>query len=251
MMHMTLHGTIEQKDRREDAGKMQRYLSEENFERLRALMHPVKASAGTYLFWEGDPADRLFYIHSGRVKLKKDSEDGQELTLSLLGQGDLIAEYGGTSVARYGFSAEIMEDAHLGQIKLDELELLMLQYGGFALELMKWSGLYQRIMCSRLRDLLAYGRSGALASTLIRLSNTYGIACSEGIRLDIKLTNSEMAKCIGSTRESVNRLLNHWKEEGAIALEQGGTIIIKRLCYLRKICHCPADPLCPKEICRM
>ncbi|MNC58933.1 Anaerobic regulatory protein [compost metagenome] len=52
---------------------------------------------------------------------------------------------------------------------------------------------------------------------------------------------------IGTTRESVNRLLSTYKEEGVISYEQG-QIIIHDLLYLKSIVNCPN---CPPEICRI
>jgi CRP/FNR family transcriptional regulator len=113
---------------------------------------------------------------------------------------------------------------------------------------MKWMGLMQRTTQSKFRDLMLFGKTGALASTLIRLTNTCGEKSEDGsIKLAIKLTNTDLANMIGTTRESVNRLLSTYKEEGVISYEQG-QIIIHDLLYLKSIVNCPN---CPPEICRI
>lgn len=232
------------------SSSFQEFLSKDNFCKLEMIMCLDRVQEGNYLFGEGEEAKKLYYIRSGRVKLKKSTEEGKDFILSIKNKGDLVGEYGGSGDTYHSFSAEVMEDVEIGIIQIKDLENLMYQFGYFAIQFIKWLGLMDRIAQSKFRDLLLYGKSGALASTLIRISNTYGVLCPEGIMLDIKLTNTEIGDFIGTTRESVNRLLNSWKEEGTIEISEG-KIIIKRLQDLRSICNCPTNSICPKEICRM
>lgn len=226
------------------------YISEENFNLLKSIMYPKKTETGSYLFWEGDPADYLYYIKSGRVKIVKSTEDGKDLIISFMQKGDLIMEMGGFNESYHQNNAEVISDAEIGVIQRKDLEILLYRHGDFALEFMSWMSLMHQMTQSKFRDLLLYGKTGALASTLIRLCNSYGVATPEGIRIDIKLTNTELADMIGATRESVNRMLSDMKASGTIAMKQG-LILVKNLADLRQTCHCPSFPQCPVEICRI
>ncbi|WP_231571063.1 Crp/Fnr family transcriptional regulator [Gordoniibacillus kamchatkensis] len=115
---------------------------------------------------------------------------------------------------------------------------------------MKWMSLQHRTTQSKFRDLMLFGKPGALASTLIRLCNSYGVATKDGIRIDAKLTNTELADFIGATRESVNRMLSDLKKDGIIDMS-GGHLVVKSLAELKSICQCPSFPACPREICRI
>lgn len=224
-----------------------RFLQEDQFARLEALMYPKRAAAGSYLFWEGEPAGKLYYIKSGKIKLRKSTEEGKQFILSILQAGDMLCEPEDGMNAAYGFSAEVAEDAELGVIQWKDLEILLYRHGDFAVRFMNWMALMHRVTDSKFRDLLLFGKPGALASTLIRLANSYGVACGSGVRIGLKLTNSELADMIGTTRESINRMLAGLKDDGTIDIRKGH-IIITDLCALRKICQCPA---CPKEVCRI
>ena len=226
------------------------YISEENFNHLKGIMYPKKAEAGTYLFWEGDAADHLYYIRSGRVKLLKSTEDGKDMIMSIQQKGDLIMEMGGFSESHHHFNAEVLQDAEIGVIQRKDLEILLYRHGDFALEFMSWMSLMHRMTQSKFRDLLLYGKTGALASTLIRLCNSYGTATADGIRIDLKLTNSELADMIGATRESVNRMLGDMKSSGTLMMKQG-YMVVKKLSDLKGTCNCPTYPECPIEICRI
>ncbi len=227
-----------------------RFFSEDQFARIDELMYPKRAEKGSYLFWEGDPAGKLYYLRSGKVKLRKSTDEGKDFTLSILQTGDLIWEPENGLTAVHSFSAEVLEDAELGVVQWKDLEILLYRYGDFAVRFMNWMAVGQRVSESKFRDLLLFGKPGALASTLIRMANTYGIAVPEGIKITLKLTNTEIADLIGTSRESVNRMLNDLKIEGIIDIRQG-RIFILRLNALREICHCPTCPGCPKEICRI
>ena len=67
---------------------------------------------------------------------------------------------------------------------------------------------------TRFRDLLLHGKKGALLSTLIRLTNTYGVKQKDGsILIDCALTNQELANFCATSREVVNRILNDLKKK--------------------------------------
>lgn len=224
------------------------FLTAAQFELLEAIMMPKRAKAGTVLFWEGEPSGKLIYVRSGKVMLRKSTEDGKSLILSILQAGDLIGELDGSRGVVHSYSAAVMDNAELGIISWKDIDTLLVQQSDFALPFMSWMALNHRVAESKLRDLLLFGKPGALASTLIRMANSFGIAGEDGIRINLKLTNTEMADFIGTTRESVNRMLNGLKEEGTIDM-QGGRIVIRDLNALKKICGCPDYPACPPNVC--
>jgi len=226
------------------------FFSEEQFDRIAELMYPKTAEAGSYLFWEGEPTGKLYYIKSGKVKLRKSTEEGKDFILSILQAGDMLCEPGDGMNAVHTFSAEVIEDTRLGVIQWRDLEILLYRHGDFAVKFMNWMALMHRVTESKFRDLLLFGKPGALASTLIRLANSYGVLGSEGIAISLMLTNTELAEFIGTTRESVNRMLNGLREEGVIDIRKGRLIILN-LKALQTICQCPACPACPKEVCRI
>ena len=222
-------------------------LSAESLDKLKSIMYTKKVEKGAYLFWEGEAADKLYFVLSGRVRTTKNSDSGRNFTIYLHQQGDLFGQLDPFQDSVHSFSAEVTESGTIGIIQRKDLEVLLWQHGDLAVEFMKWMGLMHRITQTKFRDLLMFGKPGAICSLLIRLSNTYGITVDQGIYIELKINNSEMADMIGATRESVNRMLSDLKKDEVIEY-QGGHLIIKNLEYLRNICQCEH---CPKEICRM
>jgi len=212
------------------------FLSEENLNKLQSIMRTRKVGAGTHLFWDGEEAKEMYYIKSGRVKLRASSEGGKDFLLSIKEKGSLIGEFGGfTENLYYNYRADVEEAAEIGIIHINDLKKLLYQFGNFAVEFMSWIGWTQRIMQNKLYDFLFFDKQGALASTLIKLTTTHGVKCKDGILLAIELTNKDLGDFIGTTRESVNRILNSWKREGIVEMYDH-KVVINRINCLYEIC---------------
>jgi CRP-like cAMP-binding protein len=224
------------------------FFSPENMEKLQSIMYSKSVKANSYLFWEGDATEYLYYVNKGRVKLTKSGETGTKITMYLHHAGDLFGQIDPFQESLQSFNAEVTEDAEFGIIQQKDLEPLLWQHGDLAIEFMKWMGMMHRMTQTKFRDLMMYGKPGALCSLLIRLSNSYGEARGEEIKICKKHTHTELAEMIGATRESVNRMLSDMRKQEVIEIEKNGTIWIKDLDYLRDMCKCEN---CPKEICRM
>ncbi|MBF0706120.1 Crp/Fnr family transcriptional regulator [Alkalihalobacillus hwajinpoensis] len=221
--------------------------SKDNFIKLEELMYEQQVKRGETIYWEGNESNHIYYLISGAVKLTKSSDEGKDLVLYHFQAGDLFGEFHDDSHAQNSFSAEAMTDCSLGIIQQKDLETILWQNGDLAIEFMKWMGYMQRFTQTKLRDLMFFGKHGALASTLIRIANTYGVEEGPSIRMTTKFTNTELADLIGATRETVNRMLNQLKKDEIIAYD-GGAILIEDLDKLKAICHCEG---CPKNICRL
>jgi CRP/FNR family cyclic AMP-dependent transcriptional regulator len=132
--------------------------------------------------------------------------------LSLYQEGDMFGQVDPFRQSSHVFNAEIIEDSVVGVIVQKDLEVLFWQNGDLAVEFMKWMGLIHRMTQSKFRDLMMFGKHGALCSLLIRLANTYGIEQENHIVVSKVHTNTELADMIGATRESVNRMPSKLKK---------------------------------------
>ncbi|UVI27545.1 Crp/Fnr family transcriptional regulator [Paenibacillus spongiae] len=222
-------------------------LSEDSYEKLKSIMYTRNMEKGSYLFRESDAADKLFFIIQGRVRTTKTSDSGRVFTMYLHQQGDLVGQMDPFQDSVHNFSAEVTENSRIGVIQRKDLEVLLWQHSDLALEFMKWMGLMHRMTQTKFRDLMMFGKTGALCSLLIRLGNSYGTEKDGRIHIGLKMNNTEMADMIGATRESVNRMLGDLKKDQVIE-NNDGYVIINDINYLRDICHCEN---CPKAICRM
>jgi CRP-like cAMP-binding protein len=205
-----------------------------------------KVEKGTYLFQEGSSATELFFIHNGIIQLNKINPDGREFTLKICTTGDLIGESMLFSPnIKYSLNAKVIEDGKVAIISKEELEKKLSKNHDLALDFIKWMSIQQRKTQSKFRDLVLHGKKGALYSTLIRLSNSYGASTNKGIFINLPLTNQELANFCGTSREVVNRLLSELRKSKIISINKG-FITIHDLEFLKIDINCEN---CPVEIC--
>lgn len=198
---------------------------------------------GAYIFQEGMLAKNMYLILSGKVKVSKSTADGRELTLRLCSENDIVGEAVFFSHASdYLFSTEVVEDVEVAVISKERLEKEVLQDGVLAYEFMKWIGDQYRKTQTKFRDLILYGKRGGVFSTLIRMTNSYGVQTPDGILIDLPLTDQKIGSFSATSRESVNRMLNELKRDGIISVKNG-YITVHDLSYLRNEIDCDGCPI--------
>lgn len=215
---------------------------------LNNVHHIRKINKGSFLFQEGMKANELYLIISGKIQLSKMIPDGRELTLRMASEGDLIGELSlFCNAQNHMQNAKIIEDGEVAVIFKDELEKKLGEDHKIALEFMKWMSKEHRKTQTKFRDLVLHGKKGALYSTLIRLSNSYGVHTDNGILIDTPLTNQELANFCGTSREVVNRLLSELRKSDIISIDKG-IITIHDIDYIKVEIDCEN---CPIEICNI
>lgn len=183
-------------------------------------------------------AEELFIIKEGVIQISKLSQDGKELTLRMSSKNDIVGELSIFSDhEKYMFNAYVLENGEVAVIKRQALEEEMEKNGKLAIEYMKWLSKHHRKTQTKFRDLILNGRKGALYSTLIRMTNSYGVIKEDGILIDMILTNQDLANFCGTTRESINRMLSELRKLNIVSINKG-KILIHDVNYLRTEIGC-------------
>ncbi|ADU31180.1 Crp/Fnr family transcriptional regulator [Evansella cellulosilytica] len=220
-------------------------LSEENQKLLLSYGLEIKVKSGTFLFYEGDFPEHVYLVCSGKVRLSKMTADGKEFSVHLKQKDELVGEVGLFNEMAISVTAEVIDDATLVRFDRHTLEELFRENGEIAVAFMKWFARHTQSTQAKFRDLILCGKTGALYSTLIRFSNSYGEDRDGSIFINVQLTNQDIANYIGTTRESVNRMLNDLKKTNILSMKDG-YITIHNIQFFKDYLHC-GD--CPVEIC--
>lgn len=221
-------------------------ISNELTELLKSANQLIKMEKGTYLFREGMKASELYLILSGRVRVSKGTSDGSELSLRICSQNEIVGELTlFTDQPKYLFDCLVLEESQIAVIQKDELERKLFENTNLAFEFMKWMSDHFRKTQTKFRDLVLLGKKGALYSTLVRMTNSYGVHTENGILIDLHLTNQELANFCATTRESVNRMLHELRALGIISVSRG-YITIHDLAYIKNEIQCEE---CPAKYC--
>src|SRR5690625_645933 len=222
-------------------------ISEDFYEILESIGTIRNIEKGTYLFHEGMDAQEIYLIKSGLIHIGKYSSTGKELSLRICKSGDLVGEL--TLFChdpKFFLSSKIIKSGTVLAINRVQLEQKLMTNAPLAFESMKWVSTHMRKFQSMIKDLVLNGRRGALYSTLIRLSNSFGVKQNNGILIDLVLTNQELASFCACTRESANRMLTELRKLNVISISSSGKILIKDLQYLKIENGCEN---CPIDIC--
>lgn len=220
----------------------------ELIELLQKAGRTIDVKKGSFLFREGQSATEMFLILSGKIQISKMNAEGQELYLRLCSANEIVGELTlFTEDPKYIFNAKVLVDSTVAAINLTSLESALFQNSQLTYLFLKWMNDHFRRTITKFRDLVLFGKKGALYSTLIRLSNSYGIEKEDGIHISVTLTNQDLANFCGTAREIVSRLLADLKKKGVISIDQK-MIIIHDIEYLRRENDCEN---CPISICNI
>ncbi len=175
---------------------------------------------GELVYSPYDRGDSLFVIEQGRVRLFRSASDGRQVTLALLDSGASFGQTSMTDDAMHDAYAEAMSDCVLRVIRLPELERAIAEHPRLAINLM-------RTLAGRLRDAedqiesLAFRPVPArLAAKLLNLMDRYGRVTPAGIRIDERFTHMQLAEMIGTSRETLTKVLNELRDAGLIDVRE-------------------------------
>ncbi len=203
-------------------------LSPEALKSLSAVSHLCTYPGGAVLFVEGQVPRGFFVLCSGRVKLSTTSRDGKVLILKMAEPGDALGLSAVISGTPYELRAETAGPCQVNFIERDALMKLLERHGELRLHTAQ---ALSKEFQSAYRDIheLVLARSSAGKLARLLLSWTGGHERDNGrheIRIRSSLTHEEMAQMIGSSRETVTRLLSELKKKELIRLE-GSTLVIR------------------------
>jgi len=190
------------------------------------VSHHTIMPAEAVLFVEGQTPRGIFILCSGIVKLSTSSKEGKVLILKQAEAGEVLGLSAAISGTNYEMTAETAVPCQLNFIGRQDLMSLLQKQSETGVHAALWlsrefQGAYRDI-----HDLvLARSSSGKLARLLLSCAPA-GVQASQELHLRSAMTHEEMAQRIGSSRETVTRLLSDLKKKRLIRLE-GATLVIR------------------------
>lgn len=181
-----------------------------------------------YVFMQDDPLDRVFLIHSGKIKIFKNDYSGREQIISVFEQGDLFPLAGFFRKGTFPASAEVMEDAKLIVIPLDQFEQVLLSNPEICIKLFKVLGETIIDLQSRLESQMLHNTYEQIITLLVRLCKSNGVKVNGKYKLTTHFTNRELASMIGTTRETISRTITQLKKKNYIIQDEDGFYLIER-----------------------
>jgi len=190
-------------------------LNETELARLRQIITSSKIDAGRTVISEGDPANDLFNVVRGCVKLYKLLPDGRRQVTGFLFPGDFL---GIALNDTYAYSAEAIEPLQLCRFPRKRLEALLVELPRLERRLL---GETAHELAAAQDQMLLLGRKTAkerVASFLVTLSRRAEKRGRPASPLDVPMSRTDMADYLGLTTETVSRTLTQLRKAKLIAI---------------------------------
>ena len=191
-------------------------LTDEEFIDLAALTHNREYKKGTFIVLAEDVGDEFFIIRKGRVKVNIVHEDGREIILSLLGEGEVFGELSLLDGQPRSANVVTAEPTELIILRRDHFIDLIYKHPHIAAAMLSELAGRLRKTDMQIEGLALMNVASRVSKTILNLVLEQGSETAEGIVLEKRPTHQELAKMAGTTRETVTRVLSRLEKEGYI-----------------------------------
>lgn len=195
-------------------------------EKIAAVCRQRHLAARDILFLKGDPGDGLYAIRRGLIRIGTVDDLGQQMTMNVLGGGDVFGEITLLDGQSRTADAVAMEDTDMFFLPRQDFLSLLNREPPMALQLID-------LLCARLRDVIGRLEETTFLPSVIRLARRILVLAAD-YGTDVHASQEELASLTGVTRETVNRHLQSWKRTGIISLGRG-RVLIRDIDELRRL----------------
>lgn len=200
-------------------------LSDTELESILNLSHTKKCLKETIILLEEEDGDTLFIILGGKVKVSNFSESGKEVIFSILGPGDFFGEMSLLDGKPRSATVTAIEDAELRLIRRSDFRKAMEKHPRIAFQLLEELTSRLRKADQRIESLAILDVTGRVAGILLQLGEERGVQSSSGLLIKARPTHQEMANMVGTTRETVTRVLKQLEQKNYLSMS-GKDIVI-------------------------
>jgi CRP/FNR family cyclic AMP-dependent transcriptional regulator len=184
---------------------------------------------GSLLFVEGEQPRGVFIVCSGRVKLTTSSTEGKTLIVKIAEPGEVLGASATILGRPYEVSAQTLEPAQVNFVRREDFMTFLTQFPEACMHTaQQLSEKYH----SAQREIRSLGLSQTTGEKLARLLLDWcarnGEETAKGMRITILLTHEEIAQMIGTTRETVTRLLSEFKRKKIIDVKGSNVFVQHR-----------------------
>jgi CRP/FNR family transcriptional regulator, cyclic AMP receptor protein len=209
-------------------------LSQATLDSLDQIAHPTTHPAGSLILMEGQVPRGVFVLCQGRVKLMSTNRDGKTFIMKIAQPGEILGLHAVVTGGTQELTVETLQPSQLAFISRADFLQFIKEHGDACLyvaqqlsndchsayEVIRSIGLSQSVKEKLARLLLHWSEDGRM---------------SEGaIRLTLALTHEEVAQLIGTTRETVTRILGELKKQRVLELK-GATLLIRNQAALERL----------------
>lgn len=202
-------------------------LSDKELEVLSSCLVKRTFGRGMILFHKGSPGQSLYIIESGKVRIFLLSEMGQEISVNVYGPGDVLGELALLDGLPRSAGAMVMERTVAYTLYREDFLRCLDRCPGLARGIIRELTARLRYTTACMENLAFLDVHGRVAAKLLELADRFGLQ-GEGIEIEMRLTQAELATWVAARRESVNKVLGVFRDQGLIDINGQQIIILDR-----------------------
>ena len=200
-------------------------VSQQALHDFNAMMRITRRRRGEWIFLLGDPADSIYFLREGRIKITALSEDGQEVLHEIIGPGEMFGDMSAILDIPRTTSAQALEASLLCKIRRKDFETLLSMYPELSFQLLKSVGLRLKQAEAQLVNVICNDVSRRVRETLIDLMvKESGTLPDRPIK--IKITQQDLANLIGASRQKTWQTLKELEDSGVLRLMYRSILVI-------------------------
>ena len=194
-------------------------LTDEEFSSLQHIFILRSYRRNQVIFMEEETGTYMYLVLAGKVKVAKSSSAGRETILAIHKAGDFFGEMSLLDGKTAPATVSAMEDSKIISVSGSDFHKYLMHNEKVLLQIID-------VLCARLRQVWqTQSLSSSKADARIRmgiyeLAKRHGIQDAHGTIIDLKITHQELAEMVGTSRETVTRVIARLREEGIIEVDQ-------------------------------
>lgn len=201
----------------------------QDLEYLATVCHMSEIPKNSVIYLPGDPAETVYFLKQGRVRISRLSEAGKQITLLVIEAGAMFGEAAVLDDdARHESIAETMENTLLCHTSKQSFEQFLQRNPDLSLKIAKMMGKRMRQVENRLEDVAFLPVEARLYKLLGHLASEYGQPDASGTRIQLRLTHQDLGQLIHATRQTVTELLNQFEASQLLSTERRQLVLHPR-----------------------
>ena len=204
-----------------------RGLSPAELAQVNDLLGRTTYPAGARILTVSQPGEMAYIILDGTLKVSTIQSNGRELTLALLGPGEIVGELALTDRSGRSADVEALEKATLVWIDRNTFERLRRELPAITENLLRLMARRLRLANAQLQAIATLDVHGRVARQLLALADALGEEMPDGgVRIPLRITQSDLASLVGATRVRVNEVVVGFTRRNFIAVDSKHRITI-------------------------
>lgn len=191
-------------------------LSPEALRQVNARFVEAGYQPGEQIYAAGAPAERLYVIAEGKVKLLQHATSGRSVLLELLASGDFFGNLAALGVAEYPDTAQAQTSACVLSVRSDDFRRILDEHPELALKTLAVMADRLQAANRRVLQLSAMPVDRRIAFTLLELGKKLGREQEGNLLIDTPLSRDDLAEMTGATTETVSRVMSQLQSDGII-----------------------------------